>query len=378
MAFDQTSLKILQPYLDKALQDLEAKKRLPRISPEFLKAYEELTACYRKLKAIPKSLKGPVFVGMDPTYRCNFSCPYCYLKAPLCVKELSTEEWINVFKELNSLNVLIVCFSGGEPTLRKDLLVLIERAAKYFVAVNMVTNGLLVDDEFSQALREVKVNSVQVSLDGASSNVMDTLRGKGTFKKAINAIQNLIRNQISVHIGFASTKHNILDFPNVVRLASELQVTSVRTMYLVPEHSGSTLVPSDNDYLELLNWIRNNSLKYSLRMDFGDPMEHIKIGKLLPTLSINITPEGFILPTPYIPIAYGNVKEGIRNLWQNGLSNIWQHPVFVALSTYMKSEFDIPKLKTALGIDHKHTINIKELSENQIKQLVDKICLTLS
>jgi MoaA/NifB/PqqE/SkfB family radical SAM enzyme len=373
MIFDPAEIKLFSLLTQEIKEEYEDKAKPFRVgtSKEFPKVYKKLIDHFKELKAIPKTLKGPIFTGIDPTYRCNLSCPYCYLKAPLNTSELSTDEWIYVFDELASLNVLTVCFSGGEPTLRDDLLELIEQASEGFRAVNMATNGLLINEEFSKRLKESGISAVQVSLDGSSSSVMDKLRGRGTYKRVIKAIETLIANNIPTIVSFACTKFNISDFPNVVKLASELGALSVRVMYLIPE--APHLAPSDEEYFELTQWVTKNRQNYPINIELGDPLEHIKVGPFLPLLSIAITPDGFILPTPYVPLAYGHVKHGLRELYNEGLSNVWQHPVFKALSNKLKSEFDVVHLNNFLKLSHENVVDVKGLNNAGIRDLVGQI-----
>ncbi|MEX5533449.1 radical SAM protein, partial [Pseudomonas syringae] len=64
------------------------------------------------------------------TYRCPLQCPYCSnpLDFAQQEKELSTEQWIEVFKQARAMGAVQIGFSGGEPLVRKDLAELIKAA----------------------------------------------------------------------------------------------------------------------------------------------------------------------------------------------------------------------------------------------------------
>ncbi|WP_083500587.1 radical SAM protein [Thermococcus celericrescens] len=117
-----------------------------------------------------EDLKGPVSVSIDVTYRCNYNCPYCYVGCSPNInrEELTTKEMFSIIDELADLEVLVLCLCGGEPTLRKDLIKILNYANEKGITVNIVTNGSLISDNFASKLAESGIGIVQVSLDGSS------------------------------------------------------------------------------------------------------------------------------------------------------------------------------------------------------------------
>lgn len=351
-------------------------KELPEI-------FSELRSLYRKYRIWPENLKGPVSAAIDVTYRCNYNCPYCYIGCSPDVirRELSREEIFNVIDELAKLNVLVLCLCGGEPTLRRDLFDIIQYANERGIDVNMVTNGSLISDNFASKLAESGIAAVQVSLDGSRPEIMEKLRPKGSYNRAINAIKNLIEYNIPTIVSFCSTKLNIDNFPETVELCDKLEVLSVRTMYFVPEtFEHVKLMPTDDQYRKLITWIFEHSFEYSTRIEFGDPTEHIIIGPYVSLISLSISAEGYILPTPYLSLAYGHVSDGIEKLWKEGLEYAWRdNPVLLSISSYLKTERDILKLKslfmTRIGSDY---LDILQLNEEDLSILARNIREVLS
>nr|WP_245608359.1 radical SAM protein [Thermococcus guaymasensis] len=260
----------------------------------------------------------------------------------------------------------------GEPTLRKDLLKLVDYANEKGITVNMVTNGSLISDNFASKLAESGIGVVQVSLDGSKPEIMEKLRPKGSYNRAINAIKNLTEYDIPTVVSFCSTKLNIDDFPNTVELCEKLGILSVRTMYFVPETpSHLNLAPTNRQYKNLVSWINSHWHEYSVRIEFGDPTEHIAIGPYMSLVSLSISAEGYILPTPYLSLAYGHVSDGIKHLWHNGLEYIWRdNPVLLAISSYMKTEHDFLKLMS-LFMTRIHSNGYVDLLRLNVKETMD-------
>ncbi len=270
---------------------------------EKINEFEEYVNLRKKYVSWIDNIKGPVFVPIDVTYRCNLRCPYCYVDAPHRTKpaELSKSEVFEILENLRELGVLGTCLCGGEPTLRTDLPEIIEYAKECRMIVNMVTNGVLMRESLASRLAEAGINTVQVSLDGSRAEIMDTLRGRGTYEKAVNAIKILRDFDIPVIVSFCSTKLNISDFPNVVELCSKIDVWSVRSMFFVPESEKMLqLVPNEEQYQWLINWISSNQGKLPVYVEFGDPTEHIVLGPYIGHLSFSLSAEGWILPSPYL------------------------------------------------------------------------------
>src|ERR1700736_5933240 len=91
----------------------------------------------------------PLSLLAELTYRCNLQCPYCYNPLDLASygEELDEPAWLRVIDESADLGVLQIHFSGGEPTLRPELLVaLVRRAHERQQYTNLITQGTFLDD----------------------------------------------------------------------------------------------------------------------------------------------------------------------------------------------------------------------------------------
>ena len=363
---------------------VEQNKRLMRVGqiPNIISKFKEYTELRKKTCSWIDNLKGPVFVPIDITYKCNLNCPYCYVSASHRKStQLPKDKVFKILDELSEMDVLGICLCGGESTLHKNILDIINYASSKGIFTNMVTNGTLINEKFASKLSESGIKIVQVSVDGSKPEIMDALRGKGAFERAINAIRVLRAYDIPVSISFCSTRLNIMDFPNVVELGYKLGVYNVRTMYFVPENIQSCeLTSTEEQYKELVSWILENIGKYPLIIEFGDPTEHIVLGQFIGHLSFIINAEGYILPSPYLSLAYGTIDDGIANLW-NELQEIWvRNPVLKALSENIKTEKDFIKLyKLSINRgEEERLINLREMSWNELHKLATKVVKVLA
>ena len=171
-----------------------------------------------------KIMNTPKSVHLDLTQRCNLRCKYCaHFTGPGDVdQDLPTEEWIQFFEELNRCAVLDVCLSGGEPFLRSDLKELIEGIVKNRMRFNILSNGTLITDDLASFLASTgRCNSVQVSIDGSTSETHDSFCGKGVFDKAVAGLKCIQRHGIPATVRVTIHRHNVRDLEEIARLLLE-------------------------------------------------------------------------------------------------------------------------------------------------------------
>jgi len=151
-------------------------------------------------KSHAKILKGPLQIQFDITNKCNFRCLHCYNKSGenfVCNNELSDKEILKFIKDVKELSPFNICFCGGEPLLKVNLLLKAAKILKDYVPnISIVTNGYLLTEEILLKLFDVGINRIQISLDGNSKEVHELLRQKeGSFSKAISAIDLCIKHK---------------------------------------------------------------------------------------------------------------------------------------------------------------------------------------
>jgi MoaA/NifB/PqqE/SkfB family radical SAM enzyme len=145
----------------------------------------------------------PLIAILGLTNRCNLKCWYCYGEHPYrydC-QEFTTEELLEMVRNLHKLGTQILQLQGGEPLLRDDLEVIITQARQLGMTCDMVTNGTLIPDKI-EVIR--LLDKICISLDGPCS-ANDRNRGEGSYAKVMEGIK-LARSQgLSVRISSVLT-----------------------------------------------------------------------------------------------------------------------------------------------------------------------------
>lgn len=133
-------------------------------------------------------------------WKCNNKCLHCYAAGQKLSgeNELSTRGWKQVIDKMYDAYVTQITFTGGEPTLRKDLPELVKHARYFVTRVN--TNGILLSKELCQQLADAELDSIQVTLYSAKSNLHNMLVGNSSWHKTIQGIKNAVEAGLSVSI----------------------------------------------------------------------------------------------------------------------------------------------------------------------------------
>ena len=206
----------------------------------------------RKSSQLPSHLlqfskdKKPVVVW-NITRRCNLKCIHCYAHAKdqTFKNELSTEQGKILLDDLAQFGSPVILFSGGEPTIRKDLPELAEYAVSKGMRAVISTNGTLISKEMARILKEIGLSYVGISIDGVEET-NDRFRGvKGAFKAALKGIENCRDAGIKVGLRFTINKFNVKDISNIFKLLEDMEIPRACFYHLVYAGRGTEIIKED-------------------------------------------------------------------------------------------------------------------------------------
>jgi len=169
-----------------------------------------------------RGLRAPVNVTWEITLKCNLHCVHCLSSAgEVRDTELSTEECRGLIDQWADLKVFQVNIGGGEPFAREDFIDLMAHAHEKGLVTCVSTNGLLVDRSLAKRLAEFPMLYLQVSLDGATEEVNDAIRGQGTYRRILEAMDCLSREEVPFSINTVLTRRNYPQLNALRNLAKE-------------------------------------------------------------------------------------------------------------------------------------------------------------
>jgi mycofactocin radical SAM maturase len=172
-----------------------------------------------------EALRAPVNVTWEITAACNLSCRHC-LSADLRAEqhgELSLEECRRIVDDLAAADVFQVNFGGGEPFIRDDFLDLLTYAQGKGITTCVSTNGTLLEDDLVERLAAMDGLFLQVSLDGATPETNDAIRGAGTFGRILEGVGCLRRHTLrDFSLNMVVTRVNVHEVAEFAELAARL------------------------------------------------------------------------------------------------------------------------------------------------------------
>jgi mycofactocin radical SAM maturase len=146
----------------------------------------------RLIEQFELGLAAPICLTWELTYACNLACVHCLSSSGRRdPRELTTAECVDVIDTLQRMQVFYVNIGGGEPTGRPDFWELVDYATAHQVGVKFSTNGIKIDTAVARRLAASDYVDVQISLDGATAEVNDAVRGDRLDATAIGAMENL-------------------------------------------------------------------------------------------------------------------------------------------------------------------------------------------
>jgi mycofactocin biosynthetic radical S-adenosylmethionine protein MftC len=276
-------------------------------------------------------LDAPICLTWELTYACNLSCVHCLSSSGRRdPNELSTDECKAVIDELERMQVFYVNIGGGEPTVRSDFWELLDYATSHGVGVKFSTNGVKITPEVAAELAANDYVDVQISLDGATAEVNDHVRGPNSYETALRAMANLSdAGMKNFKLSVVCTRHNIpqLDeFKSIAdRYGAQLRLTRLR-----PSGRGADvwdeLHPTKEQQRELYDWL----VAHGDDVLTGDSFFHLSAyGQALPGLNLCgagrvvclIDPVGDVYACPFAihdEFLAGNVRTpgGFADVWR--------------------------------------------------------------
>ena len=166
-------------------------------------------------------------------------CLHCYAaNQPLsAVPELDTDQWLAVIEKCRSAGVTQLTFTGGEPTLRHDLIKLVQ-AAQWFVT-RLNTNGRMLTSMMCKDLRAASLDAVQITFYSAEAEIHNQLVGVDGYNDTLNGIRNALAADLNVSLNTPLCSLN-RDYLSVVKLAHTLGIRYLTCSGLIPAGNADT------------------------------------------------------------------------------------------------------------------------------------------
>lgn len=254
----------------------------------------------------PPLLKSPDpsmrYLELQITEKCNLRCAHCYIGNGS--RELSVSAVEKVLREFESLQGLRVLITGGEPLLHTRFDEINGMLPGLALRKVLFTNGTLLKRE---TLEGLNVDEIQISIDGLEA-AHDSLRGHGTFRSAMEAIEVCRESSMKVSVSTMVHTGNLGDFDSLEKLISELGVAEWTVD--VPCVTGRL---GENPEFQVAPSVAGKYLRYGFGGGLHESPQGFACGLHLGCVSA----DGRIARcTFYADRAAGTVEESLKECWQ--------------------------------------------------------------
>ena len=205
----------------------------------------------------------------DGRWHCNQQCVHCYAAGQAHAEEgeLSTQEWKTILDRCREACIPQVTFTGGEPTMREDLIELIDYAQWFITRLN--TNGVRLTADYCRKLHEASLDSLQITFYSADEAVHNELVGGAHWSDTVSGIANALAAGISVSVNTPLCTRN-RDYLSTLRFLHEKGVRYVTCSGLITTGNAAT---DASEKLQLTNAEVRDILKESVAYCFANGME---------------------------------------------------------------------------------------------------------
>jgi len=193
------------------------------------------------------NIPGTGFFELTPY--CNLDCKMCYvhLQDP-SVKEkmLSGKQWIALIQEAIEHGMTRACLSGGEAMTHPDFLEIYMFLINSGVAVQVKTNGILLEEQMLEVFKKYPPLMLDVSLYGCDSESYIAVTGVDAYERVVSNIQTVLDNKLNTRIMITPSEYVMPWIEQVMRLADSFGVSVMLTDFLI--HPNDNTGRSKEDY----------------------------------------------------------------------------------------------------------------------------------
>ena len=275
----------------------------------------------------------PLALIAEVTHRCPLHCVYCSnpMQLTAASNELSTEEWISVFRQAGKLGMLHAHFTGGEPLARNDLTELIAAARAAGLYTNLITSGIGLNEQRLQMLVKAGLDHIQISFQDSREDAANWIAGTKAHAHKTELSHAIRRHKIAFTVNLVVHRQNLDHLEEMISFIEQLQPERVEIAHT--QYYGwalanrAALMPTRAQLETAVAIIRGAEKRLSgrMRIDSVVPDYYAKYPKACMggwgRRLMLVNPSGKVLPCHAAEVLPGLSFENVR---EKSLDRIWQ------------------------------------------------------
>jgi radical SAM protein with 4Fe4S-binding SPASM domain len=297
--------------------------------------------CDLDVETIPpfsKQPSRPYRMDLAITYRCNNACAHCYNARSRAFPEKDTRYWYSVLDKLWEIGIPHIVFTGGEPTLRDDLPLLIAHAERNGQITGINTNGRrLQDTGFLNQLINAGLDHVQITFESHIPQIHDRMvLHKCAWQETLDGLTNALKTRLFVMTNTTLLKDNAPYLSQTLDFLSKIGVPTIGLNALIYSGRGLKVnsgIP-ESELPALLEIAREKTTQNNQRLIWYTPTEYCNFDPVQMELGVKgctaalynmcIEPDGSVLPCQSYYTSLGNILD---DSWDQ----IWNHDLALSL-----------------------------------------------
>ncbi|MDO5325503.1 MAG: radical SAM protein [Clostridia bacterium] len=277
-------------------------------------------------------------------WHCNQKCLHCYAagQPEAEVKELTTAEWKRVIDKCRQANIPQLTFTGGEPTMRDDLVELVEYAQWFVTRLN--TNGVNLTEDLARALYDASLDSAQITFYSSVETAHNTLVGAQNYRKTLAGLENALKAGLSVSVNTPLCSLNARDYTETLKFLRDLGVGYVSCSSLIltgnaREKDSQATQLTGTQLMDTLSAAAAFCEENEMELSFTSPgwvkEEALQeLGLMVPSCgaclsNMAIAPNGDV-----VPCQSWLSDKPLGNLLTDDWKRIWNHPEAVKIRSF--------------------------------------------
>ena len=279
----------------------------------------------------------PEWVIAELTYRCPLQCPYCSnpLEMARNKNELTTNQWLDIFKQAREMGAVQLGLTGGEPLLKPDIDILIKQASEMGFYTNLITSSVGLDEKKLETFKKNGLDSIQVSFQAESREINDKIAGKNSFEHKMNMMKKVKEFDFPLTLNIVIHRHNIDNIEKILDICIEAKADYVEIANA--QYHGwafknqKQLLPTKEQVFNAFNITQKYQRIYKENPKFIYVIPDYIEGNPKPCMGgwgqnvVAITPDGSVMPclsAKILPdIELPNIKDdSLDNIWNESLT----------------------------------------------------------
>lgn len=274
-----------------------------------------------RIEPFETPVSAPYRMDLALGYDCDNDCGHCYLPKDRHPAELNTDQWRQVISKIWGIGIPHVCFTGGEATLRKDLVDLIAFAEEAGLVTGLLTNGRnLKDNGLVKKMVEAGLDHFQITLESHDAAIHDQMVGApGAWQETVQGIRNAVATPVYTITNTTLTRLNADKMEATMELVKSLGVAAMACNGLIYSGQGATcgIGFREEELQPLMERIREKARELEMRLIWYTPTQYCQLDPVALELGVKsctaakynmcLEPDGSVIPCQSYFASLGNI-----------------------------------------------------------------------